>query len=375
MIKRWRRGIGFLLTALAATLVSGCYDRLDLEEASSPFLVGYDLDANNDMIVYVINPEFSGQVGKKTHDIRVKAETSREAREKEDIRSAGTFHGRKIQVVLIGKRLLRHPDWFRMLDVYFRDSRNSLTPRVVVFNGPLSDIVYLNQKDQPMLPILLREMIDTKSSRSESVDTTLQDLHRQVYEKGMTPFVSEVDVVNKEVVLQGTTLIDHSGKFATSINAEESILLRILQNRVKKSVSLTVPIPGVPKTGPFQTDRLSFSTERVKTEIDTAFDNGHFRFDIRVRIRVALTERLFPYDKGEEQSLERLITEQMQQKMNDFVLKLKSNRVDPIGLGLYARAQEYNRYKKVEERWGEAFSKSDIRTMVTVEIGSTGPIM
>lgn len=375
MIKRWRWRIGFLLTAFVAVIVSGCYDRLDLEEASSPFLVGYDLDMNNDMIVYVTNPVFSEHVGKKTHDIRVEARTTREAREKEDARSAGTFHGRKIQVILIGKRLLRHPDWFRMMDVYFRDSRNSLTPRIVVFNGPLSEIIYLNQKDQPMLPILLREMIDTKSLRSESVITTLQDLHRQVYEKGMTPFVSEVGVVNKEVVLQGTTLIDHSGKFATTINAEESVLLQILQDRVKKSASLTVPIPGVPKQGPFQTNRLSFSTEQVKTEIYTAFDNGHFRFDIRVRMRVALTERLFTYDKGEEERLERMITEQVQKKMDDFVLKLKRNRVDPIGLGLYARAFEYNRYKTIEERWGETISESDIRTSVTVKIGSTGPVM
>jgi hypothetical protein len=217
-------------------------------------------------------------------------------------------------------------------------------------------------------------MIDTKSSRSESVNTTLQELHRQVYEKGMTPFVSEVSVVNKEVVLQGTALLDHSGKFAANLNTEESILLGILRDRVKKSVSLTVSIPGVPKQGPFQTDMLSFSTQQVKTDVDTAFDNDHFRFDIRVRMRVTLTERLFAYDKGEEERLERMITEQVQQKMDDFVLKLKSNRVDPIGLGLYARANEYRRYKKVEERWGEAISESDIRPAVIVELGSTGPI-
>jgi Ger(x)C family germination protein len=374
MTKRWRRRIGLLLIAFVAVLVSGCYDRLDLEEASSPFLVGYDLDANNDMIVYVTNPVFSEHVGKKTHDIRVKADTSREAREKEDIRSAGTFHGRKIQVVVIGKRFMQHPDWFRILDVYFRDSRNSLTPRVVAFNGPLSEIIDLHQKNQPMLPILLRDMIDTKSARSESVDTTLQELHRQVYEKGMTPYISEVDVVNNEVVLQGTTLLDHSGKFATNLNTEESILLRVLQNSVKKTVSLTIPIPGVPKQGPFETDRLSFSTEQVKTEIDTAFDKDRFRFDIRVRMRVALTERLFTYAKGEEERLERLITEQVQQKMDDLVLKLKRNRVDPIGLGLSARAHEYNRYKTVEEQWGETVSESDIRTSVMVELGSTGPV-
>ncbi|TMV50006.1 Ger(x)C family spore germination protein [Paenibacillus mesophilus] len=375
MNNRLRKLVGFLWIAAAVALVQGCYDRLDLEEASSPFLVGYDLDTDNNMLVYVTNPIFGKHRGKKMQKIVVEANTSREAREQEDARSAGAYHGRKLQIVLIGKRMLQHADWFRMMDVYFRDSRNTLTPSVVVYNGPLSDIIYLDKKEQPMLPMLLRGMIDAKSARSETVRTTLQELHRQLYEKGVTPYISEAYLDHDDIVLQGMALLDHKGKYVVSLNGQETVLMQILQKEAKKSVSLTIPIPGESKRGPFYTDRLSLSTQKVNTNIVTSYAGGRFHFDIRVDMRVALTEILFPYHAQDQQKqLESSITSQVQKQFDDLVRKIKQYRIDPIGLGLYARAAEYKRFKNVEDHWGEAVAEADIRVTVSLEIGSSGPV-
>jgi Ger(x)C family germination protein len=375
MIKKMRRFMSFLLIVVVVAVAPGCYDRLDLEEASSPYLVGYDLDADNNMLVYVVNPIFGNSSKKKTQEIVVEAKTSREARDKEDTRSVGAFHGRKNLIVLIGKRMLEHADWFRMMDVYFRDPRNTLSPRVIAFNGPLSDIIYLHQKDQPMLPVQLRGMVDSKSVRLETVKTTLQELHRQMYEKGVTPYIARAHLENKEVVLEGTTLLDHKGKFAAALNIPETILLQILQKKVNKTVSLTIPIPGEMKRGPFHTDRLSFSSQKVNTKIKSFYARDRFHFDIRVNMRVTLTELLFPYrSKDQKKQLEKMITSQVQKQLDDLILKIKKHRIDPIGLGLYARAHEYKQYKSVEEHWGETVAKSDIRVEVNVEIGSSGPV-
>lgn len=375
MIKRLRRLVSFLWLAAVIALITGCYDRMDLEEAASPFLVGYDLDANNNMLVYVTNPMFGKHGGKKMQKIMVEARTTREARDREDARSAGSFHGKKIQVVLIGKRMLQHPDWFRLLDVYFRDARNTLTPRVVAFNGPLSDIVYLDEKDQPLLPMLLREMVDTKSARSETVKTTLQELHRQLFEKGMTPYISYAYLDHKDVVLQGMTLLDHKGRLVVSLNAEETILMQILQKKAKKSVSLTIPIPGETKRGPFHTDRISLSTQKSNTNIKTSYVGDRFHFDIRVDMRVAITEILFPYDlQVQQEELENIIKSQLQKQFNDLILNVQKHKIDPIGLGLYARSHEYKHYKSVEEQWGETAAEADIHVSVNVEIGSSGPV-
>ncbi|WP_374987756.1 Ger(x)C family spore germination C-terminal domain-containing protein [Paenibacillus sp. R14(2021)] len=41
--------------------------------------------------------------------------------------------------------------------------------------------------------------------------------------------------------------------------------------------------------------------------------------------------------------------------------------MDPIGVGLYARAYQYKAWKKVQENWGDAFSKADVS--VNIDMG------
>ncbi|GAA3407457.1 Ger(x)C family spore germination protein [Paenibacillus hodogayensis] len=377
MNKRLGRWARLLLIAAAVGAAPGCYDRLDLEETTSPLLLGYDIDQHNNMLVYISNPVFNKNGGSEAHEIVVEASTSREARDQEDARSAGKIHGRKVQIVLVGQKMLQQADWFRMLDVFFRDARNTLTPRVIAYNGPLSEIIYLDTKGQPMLPLLLREIVDTKSVRSETVKTTLQDMHRQLWEKGITPYISQVAVVNGEVMLQGMALLDHQGKYAAALDARETILLRMLQNEVKRPVSLTIAVPGEAKQGPFHTDELSFTTETVNANVKTSYSDGRFQFDIRVDMRATLSELLLPMREpylNEPDLLKSFIAEQVRNQLNDLVRKIKQHRIDPIGLGLYARAYAYEPYKQVEDRWGEALAGADIRIAVNAVLGSTGPV-
>lgn len=371
-----KRHLHGALIAILLAFVPGCGERQDLEDATIPFAVGYDLDDANDMIVYATSPVFYRNVEKKTHEIQVKARTSRQARKHEDSYSTGSFNGRKIQVILVGKRFLAHEGWFSMFDVYFRDSKNSLSQRIVACDGPVSEIMYLNPKDQPMLPMLLRGMVDTKSDRSETVKTTLQELHRHMYEKGMTPSISEVRLdKDKKIVLSGTALLDHHGKYAVSLDIPDTVLLHILQRRAHKPVGFTVPVPGEPKRGPFAFDRVSFNAEDVKTKIKTSFRENKFHFDIRVNMPIVLTEMLFDFDvqkKGEQ--LEKTIAEQMEGQFARFIGNIQARRLDPIGLGLYARAYAYERYKQAEDNWVDTLAAADIRVSVKVKLKSMGPV-
>lgn len=365
-----------LLLAVAVAVFSGCYDRVDLEDQTSSLLSGIDLDGDGNLVLYVSNPVFSRHVAKKSQEIGVEAGTLRQSRSALEARTLGYLSYRKVQIILIGKRILEHEDWYRLLDVMMRDTKNPLTQRMVAFNGELSELVNLHPKDQPMLPMLLRGMVDTKSARSETVKTTFQELDRLIYEKGITPYMSEVVLDNnKEVVMSGTTLLDNKGKYAASLNVSETILLRILQNDVKRPVSFTIHLPGHSQSGPFETDRVSFNAESVKTKIDTSYDEKRFKFGIDVRMSISLTERLLPIDaQKQEERLERLLAEQMKGRFERLIRTIQTHQIDPIGLGLYARAYENSRYKEVQERWGEALAKADIQLSVKATIRSMGPV-
>lgn len=364
----------FMLAIVMAVIVSGCSDRLDLEDAAIPLLGGYDLDENNKELNFVVMPVFSKSAEKKSKEFGVHVQTVRQGRGELDAYTPGIFQGRKLIVILVGKRLLQHPGWFKIMDVFFRDAKNNLTSRVVMYDGPLSEVISSNPQDQPFLPVLLKGMVDTKSARSETVKTTMQGLHRQIYEKGMTPYIAEIRMDN-EIKLSGTALLDHTGKYIASLDAEETIYMQILQNEAKKTVSLTLSIPGYPKRGPLNSDKLSFSSERIKTKVKTSYSDDKFRFDLSIKMPIALTERLFPYDmrkKGAE--LEQLIAEQLQKKFEDLIRNVQKHKIDPFGFGVYAQAFEYKQYKKVEDYWGETFAQADVHVSVKVILESMGPM-
>lgn len=371
-----KRLLYVLIIIMIIIIIPGCSDRLDMEDSTNNLAIGLDLDNENNLLVYLNSPAFGRDIKKKTLEVEVKSLTIRQSREQQDEFSPGVITGRKVQVMLIGKRIFEHENWFRILDVFFRDMKNPLTPRIIAVDGSISDIVYLHPKDQPMLPLLLRGMVDTKSDRSETAKTTLQKLHWQMYEKGITPYISEIQLDKaKRIRLTGVSLLDHKGKYKTSLNIEETCLLQILNKNAKKPVSFTLPIPGEKKSGPFQTDHLSISVQGMKTKIKTSYKQDKFRFDINIKMPAGLTELLFPFDvRKNGKELEKMISEHMQKQFEKLIKNIQKHQIDPIGLGLYARANEYSQYKKVEDHWGEALSKADIHVSVKVTIGSMGPV-
>ncbi|CAN7257019.1 Ger(x)C family spore germination protein [Paenibacillus sp. LjRoot56] len=370
-----KRALQVILIAMVVVIISSCSDRLDMEDASFALLVGFDLDKEDEFIVYSTSPVFSKDVEKKTRELRVKPETNRQSREKQDSYTQGVFQGRSIQVILLSKRILQQENWFQLTDVWFRDPKNALTPRIIAFDGPLSEIIYLNSKDQPMLPLLLREMIDTKDARSETVNTTLQELHEQIREKSVTPIISEVRVKDKQIAMTGIAMLDHKGNFADSLNIQESILLRILQNSTKKTVNLTIPIPGEMKIGPFHTDKLSLIADKIKVKIKTSYLRDNFQFDMHITMRVGLSELMFPYNvRSHGKELENKITDQIQKQLESLIKKIQADKIDPIGLGFHARAHEYSHFKNEEDHWGETLAKADIHVSVKTILGSMGTV-
>jgi hypothetical protein len=120
---------------------------------------------------------------------------------------------------------------------------------------------------------------------------------------------------------------------------------------------------------------LSFTASEADTKIKTSFRDDRFRFEIKVDMPVSLTERLFSFNmQKNKKELEEMIAKQTEKKLKKLIEKIQKNKIDPIGLGLYARAYEYKSYKKVEERWSEALSEADIKLTVDVTINSAGPV-
>lgn len=364
-----------LIIPIICLLISGCSDELTLENAATPLALGIDLDENDKFNYYSSTPVYSKNSKRKSQQFGDIANTLRQSKSKQDSHTSVSIQGRNFQVILIGKRLLQHEDWFPLLDVLFRDARNTVMDRVIVIDGPVSDVFFLNANNQPLLPILLRGMVESKSKKSETYATTVQELHRQFHEKGITPYMAEVKLKKQEIRLEGSALLSEKGKYEASFGAQETVLLSILQKQAKSGISLSYRMPGKPIKSPFATDMLSFSASKIKTKIKTSYQNGRFHFDFQIKMIIGLSEHLFPYDISKDaKKLEKQAAEQMKAQMEKVIQIIQKHEIDPIGLGIYARAFEYKEFKKVEDNWGEAVKDADINVKLDLTIGAMGPV-
>ncbi|WP_165280046.1 Ger(x)C family spore germination protein [Paenibacillus protaetiae] len=367
---------GIVLILLSGFLTSACStDKLDLENASVPLALGLDLDENQKIHYYLSTPVFNHDIKKKSKEIDAEFLSLRQSRKDQDSMVSGSIQGRNYQVLLIGRKLIETEGWFQMLDVIYRDPRNTVTDRVIVVQGPVSDVIYFRADDQPPISVFLRSLIDSKSKNAETVRTTAQELHRQYFDRALTPAVSEIKLEEGRVKVTGTALLSHLGLYRTSLGRQETALLEILQGNGRPGLMLSYAIPGEKKTGPFATDRLSFTLGVIKTKIKSSYSNDKFHFQIKIKAIVNVMEELFPYNMlSQEYHLERQVEQQMKGQIESMLSKIQRQQIDPVGFGLYARAYQHDEFKKVQNDWGKALAKADFDVKVSIKIGTMGAI-
>ena len=352
--------------------LTGCVDQTNVEDVSMTLILGIDLDEEDNLMVYMVSPVFEEEAKEKDETNVVKSVTIRNSRDEFDATVMGLTSGSKTQVILIGKRLLEKKYWTNYLDAFLRDPKNTVTPRMVGVEGPVSDVIFYKPKDKARLPVYLTKLIDTAYKRNITVKTNLQEFHTQIMEKGITPSITALKK-NDKLSLKGSVLLDEKDKYKIIISPNENKLLRILQHKTKGDFPFTVELPS--ESNNKEKRWLSFSPLTLKVKTMVKDEKNHFRFDINIKMKIALTERLFQANVREDAAkLQKSIETKMNGEFKSFINKIQKAKIDPVGFGLYARAYEYPKWKKVQDHWGKAFSKADVHVKVNVTIAGMGTI-
>ncbi|MCD9025350.1 Ger(x)C family spore germination protein [Cohnella silvisoli] len=368
-MKQWKLCCTMLILA---AFLTNCSDRLNVEDVTFSLLIGIDLDEEDNLLFSISSPVFSKEAKKKEEDLEVRTNTTRKSREEFDRSVVALTMGGKVQAVLLGKRLLQHKGWFQLLDPLYRDNKNTVLPIVALVNGKVSDIIRYSPQDKPRLPIYLAELLRTAHMRNITVNTTIQLLHRQMFEKGMTPSISDLRK-DGNLKVMGTALLKEDGRYALTLDPVENKLFSILNPRRGGEFPFTVTIPSQSDESFFKHDKLSFTATDISTKTKVNYEQNNFRFDINVKMRINLSERLFAFNvEKEAKKLEKEIEQQLEAQFVQLIDKIQAAKIDPVGFGLYARAKQYRQWKGVQDRWGEAFSKADVNVKVKVRVMSMG---
>lgn len=348
---------------------AGCYDQMNLEETSLTLMIGLDLDEQQNLVTYISSPVFNREAKDKTEVAQLKARTMREARNKADAVLTGLTFAGKNQTLLIGKRLAQErEDWVYLLDVFFRDPKQSATPRVILVDGEVSEVFHYKPNDKPRLPIYMRTLVDTANRRNITVSTNVQEFRRQLKDRGITPAITQIKMNKKQVEITGTSLLTKHGHLAASLSLQESAMLLALKEQVRdEMISLPVPIPGE------KNRYVTVTFNKWKEKVRTGYAQNCFQFDVELEASASIAAIDAEYDlKGQEAELTRQTEKELQKWSQSLIERCQDEEVDPIGFGLYARAYQYAEWKKVQNAWPHAFAKSQVRVHTAVHIISHG---
>ncbi|HDX9627470.1 TPA: Ger(x)C family spore germination protein [Bacillus cereus] len=376
-----KRFTHFTILCFLTIFLTGCGDRLDLEKQSISLVYGFDKENKEMLKVYQIIPVFNKDVEKKYETHETKVHTPREAKAMFNSSSSGLVSTEKLQIVLLSNTFLKQEGAMPYLDVWYRDPKNTGNMRIVAVQGPVSSIIYNNFKDKPDLPEHLTELINTNKLYNRTVYTTFHEFHRQTFNKGITPAISEIKKDKKEITVTGSALLTSRGIYKMSLNRYESALLLMLQEKANTPVSLTMHIPSAPVKNnnrlkdTKEKDFITINVFSINRYINTGYNDNHFKFNVGMNLNVAISEITFNMDIDKDtKKLTALITKQLNKDLNELIHNIQKQQLDPFGFGDYARAFQYKEWKTVEDDWPSAFSKANVKVTSTIKILENGII-
>ncbi|MCZ0754276.1 Ger(x)C family spore germination protein [Anoxybacillus sp. J5B_2022] len=361
------------LLLCAVFLLSGCGMNTKLDSLTMTLTLGLDVTDDGKLLMYSSSPVFNKDAKEHTEVIEVDASSLREGRYKVDLFASGRTVGGKIQNVVIGKKLVQQKELLSFLDVLYRDPKNSTTALLIIYDGPVKELIESKQKDKPRLAVAIKDLITTTALDKQTVKTNLLDFHRTLFEKGCMPFASEMAMKNGKMTVKGVALFNNKGKYVTSLSSKESAFLQLLRNEIKPAIPFTLRTSAL--TGNGKKENISVSLEHGKVRYQTRYRNDRFQFHIHIDAGTIITEEVVNVDMRKKQKqLEKMIAKEIENKTKALIKTFQKHEIDPIGFGLYARAYEYRKWKKVENDWGKAFAAADISVSAKVNIISYGVI-
>ncbi|MCR8984903.1 Ger(x)C family spore germination protein [Brevibacillus laterosporus] len=354
----------FLWIVLLSFLMSGCSQRINIENSTFNLTLGLDKKGNN-LYYYSVSPIFNQDASKKVETHEVKADSIRNARNFFDASSIGLLTTAKLQQVLIGRELLESHDVFPLLDVLYRDVTSASNANVLMVDGAVKDVIMFEAKNKPRLPIYLGQLIDSTAVRNLISRSTLLDFQWTLMEKTITPYIGVVRKEKNQLKIKGTALLNQQGKAVTTLSLQETTIMHMLQRFHKGLFSLTLPLKETKNKA--DSKIISATFERVTRKVKLVKKDNQFYYKIQLKMDANLNEsvNLFPA-QNTMQSIEKFLEKAVKKETEKVIKKLQQHKVDPLGLGDYMRAYYYQDWKNMQMDWGSALAK--ITIMIDPEI-------
>ncbi|MFF0827536.1 Ger(x)C family spore germination protein [Brevibacillus sp. NPDC003359] len=365
----------FALLIVCTSLLTGCWDRRELEERASVLAIAIDQDENDEnlykMTVQIPIPiKIAGSSGKGggsgADAVKIMSVTGRTVTD-----ASNNLQMRLNQRLFLGHtRILALSEEIArkgiqdIMDSFRREPqiRRLLWP--IVVRGKASTLLEIKPRIEPIPVVFLMGLIENGMKLGRIPDQTLGDYFNQTSNLTMEPFLNYVEASKNEVSWKGVAVF-RGHKMMGILDHLQTWALLQLRNE-KPGGDIVIALPET-KNG-YVSFRPHFAKKKVTIHDDFS---ATFHCELQGDI-VELTEDLHITPEQFVTQMQALIKKEMEKRSKKLLQQLqKQYNSDVLKLGLILRAKHYSDYWKTHN-WKKDFRDFPIRVKYTIKLRRLG---
>ncbi|MDG0949890.1 Ger(x)C family spore germination protein [Bacillus paranthracis] len=359
--------------------LSGCIRPTPIEKISLVLLIALDQNNDREMLVGASVPLF--KKAKQGHSLEhlVRAATVYEGFSKINARMKGHLTASKAEIVLIGKKLVQKGGWIKEFDFAFRDPYNTTNTQVLLVEGDVEELLKWNPPDHTLISSYIKGIMDSSVRNNQPYFSTLQRLITRQNLKGIAQIIPVIKKEKNGIAIKEIAFLNSEGKLVAKLPEKDLEFFNIINN-FKDTERMMVHLPLGLRKGSQKFD-TSVLIQDIKRKIHVDYQNGKWKYTINLRMNIAFTERTngqvvkhSKKQKAEIQKLERKIQSNFNRKIQSMIVTLHKKQIDPLNLSTYAKAYQYQNWRKNQARWPHEISNSIVNIKTQIKINNVGAI-
>lgn len=372
-----------IVYSMITILVTGCWNKSDINERSIVVAVGLDKTENNKIevtlqIAKIKENEGNSRSGNSENlawTNSYKGDTVFEAiRNQLKVVNRKPFFGH-VKLMVIGEELAKE-GIIETVNFFERDHELKLTPYVLISKGISAKKVLKAKSDLEDLSAIHIETIIKNSEANSKINKTLFiDMLRAMNRPGQDPLLGVIKPNNKENIKKVSNLeaegsaILKNHKLVGWLSGKETRAYLMMNNKVKDTIiNVNDPIEKEKKV----------SIEIFKLKGSRKVING--KKDIKIIIDIDANGNIggqqSPYDLSNEKMLKKLeieVENKIKKEIGELInIAQKKYNSDFLGFNKLVHKRYSHYWNTIEKNWNEEFSKINTEVNVKVKIKRTG---
>ncbi|WP_165822659.1 Ger(x)C family spore germination protein [Paenibacillus montanisoli] len=375
-----------LVLLLLVPLLSGCWDRVEMNDVAFFIASALDLSEDGRLLISIQVPipseggSTSGTLGKTYYIISETGTNIYDVERKDQLELSRKFFKGHRQVVFIGEALARK-GIKDIMDYYSRDPATRLRTYLVVAKGKQG--IDMLSTDHPFERIPSEEVRELERNQVGTA-VTFRDFLMNQEREGIVPVLGAVEIKKpvsqlrqkeeemqkKNVFRLSSTAVMKNFKLVGYLDDIETRSLRWIKGELKHEyVADEIPEAG---------GSVGVVLKKTERKIKTVIKAGKANIRIELTGQGLLHETTAKLDISRpedvvriEQGLSKLITEQTLRTVKKAQTEWQS---DVFGFGLMVHQYQYGAWKSVREEWDTVFSKADVSVTTKIRLVRAGMI-